>query len=198
MQKAQQMQKNDVKKRRMVKGKIEEIIYAQLKPGEDLLPALWEICKENDVKTGILLDATGSLDRVLIQREPHEPRPGTGSYGIDFAVIDGPLQVSAHGIIGWGWVPDDSVTPEPVTTRLGNRGFSWGGWEGHDTPYLHVHITVTSSSQTACGHLMLGSPVSQSNLDGTSNFTVAIAKVSGVILKATWDKTGYYHDLRAA
>lgn len=56
------------KKRNMVRGKIEEIIYARLEPGEDLLRALWDICKQNVVKTGVLLNTTGSMQKVRIMR----------------------------------------------------------------------------------------------------------------------------------
>ncbi|MGY2843528.1 hypothetical protein ACVIWU_006594 [Bradyrhizobium sp. USDA 4509] len=198
------MQNDGMKKRHnMLSGKIEEIIYAQLKPGEDLLRALWEICSENDVRTGILLDATGSLDGVRVKREPHEPRPGTGVRAIDYAVVDGPLHVSAHGLIGTGWVPDESVKPSPELVRGGGHtGFGPAGFAGHKSPYFLVHITVTSPSQTVCGHLLEGSPVSQyanyGKDDMPSDFTVAIAKVSGVVLKATLDKSGFYHELVAA
>ncbi|MCK1758977.1 DNA-binding protein [Bradyrhizobium sp. 137] len=193
------MQKDNMKKRPMLRGKIEEIIYAQLEAGEDLLRALWDICRQNDVKTGILLDATGSMAKVRIQRYPHEPREG-GIESIDFVEIPGPLEVSAHGIIGIGWVPVKSVTPSPALTRGGGHtGFGAGGWEGHESPYLHVHITVSSASQTVCGHLMEGSLLNLTNHNGKadvpSHFTVAIAKVSEVILRATFDKSGYYHDL---
>ncbi|MGY4183088.1 putative DNA-binding protein with PD1-like motif [Bradyrhizobium sp. USDA 4518] len=181
-------------KRHMVSGKIEEVIYAQLARGEDLLRALWDICKQNNVKTGILLDATGALDQVRV----HKLSPGA-IYGIDFAEIPGPLEVSAHGVIGMGWIPDKSVPPPPGISRSSyDTGFGGAGFEGHETPYFHVHITATSASQTICGHLLEGSHVGRDDkgeLHARSHFTVAIAKVSGVILRATWDKSGFYHDV---
>ncbi|UPJ79244.1 DNA-binding protein [Bradyrhizobium sp. 183] len=184
-------------KRQMLSGKIEEIIYARLEPGEDLLPALWDICKENDVKTGILLDATGSMNKVKVMRYPHESQGGLG--GINYVEIPGPLEVSAHGIIGMGWVPDQSVRPPPVWTRGGATGFGAAGFEAHESPYFHVHITVSSASQTVCGHLMEGSPIDSLTHDGKADvpthFTVAIAKASGIILRAVFDKKGYYHEL---
>ncbi|MCK1641363.1 DNA-binding protein [Bradyrhizobium sp. 157] len=190
-------------KRQAFSGKIEEVIYARLEAGEDLLRALWDICKQFDVKTGILLDATGSMQKVRVQRFPHQPRPG--NTGIDYVEIPGHLEVSAHGIIGMGWVPDKSITPESVNKadpgllQEIDTGFGVAGFEGHETPYFHVHITVSSASETVCGHLMEGSPISKNTWNGEakvpSHFTVAIAKVSGVILRATWDKAGYYHDL---
>lgn len=81
------------KSRKMYSGKIDEIIYARLEPGEDL-QALWDICEQKDVKTGILLDATGSMQRVKVMRYPHEPVKG--ARGIDYVDIQGPLEVSAR------------------------------------------------------------------------------------------------------
>ncbi|OCK53829.1 DUF296 domain-containing protein, partial [Bradyrhizobium sp. LMTR 3] len=180
-------------------GKIEEVIYAQLERGEDLLRALWDICKQNDVKTGVLLDATGSLDNARVMRLPHQPRDD--NFGVDFVDIPGPLELSAHGIIGMGWVPDKSVLP-PAFPHPEDTGFGPAGFVGHETPYFHVHVTVTSASQTVCGHLLEGSYTGRDEKNivnaSRSHFTVAIAKVSGVILKATWDKTGYYHELVVA
>ncbi|PJG50351.1 hypothetical protein CVM73_36845 [Bradyrhizobium forestalis] len=190
-----------MKDRQTCSGKFEEIIYARLEPGDDLLRALWEICKKHDVKTGILLDATGSMHNVIVQRFPHQDHGGAG---IDVVNIPGPLEVSAHGIIGMGWAPDKSVTPPSVVAPPGVTGFGFGGFAGHEAPYCHVHITVSSASQTVCGHLMEGSllhgipkevdPITRRG-EVPEHFTVAIAKVSGVVLRATWDKTGYYHEL---
>lgn len=190
-------------KRQGFRGKLEEVVYVRLNAGDDLLRSIWDICKEYDIKTGILLDATGSMQSVRLQRFPHEPRPG--NTGIDYVEIPGHLEVSAHGIIGMGWAPDKSVTAPPeLMQRRGpselDTGFgSMAGFVGHQTPYLHCHITVSSASQTVCGHLMEGSLISKNTWNGEaklpSHFSVAIAKVSGVILRATWDKEGYYHDI---
>lgn len=193
-------------KRQMFSGRIEEVIYARLNRGEDLLRALWDICKQNDVKTGVLLDATGSMDTLRVMRYPHAPQESREDYlGIDFVDIPGPLELSAHGIIGLGWVPDSSVKPPLAFTRGGGHtGFGAGGFEGHDTPYFHVHVVASSSSQTVCGHLLEGSRTSSSekhegdDIHPISHFSVAIAKVSGVILRATFDRTGFYHDIAPA
>ncbi|WP_050425875.1 PCC domain-containing protein [Bradyrhizobium tropiciagri] len=187
-------------KRPMRSGKVEEVIYARLNRGEDLLRALWDICRQNDVKTGVLLDATGAMDTIRIQKFPHMPQEARGDYlGIDFVQVPGPLEVSAHGLIGMGWVPDKSSTPPLAFTRGGGHtGFGAGGWEGHETPYCHVHITASSASQTVCGHLMEGSYTAtdeKGEMNPHSHFSVVIAKVSGVILRATYDETGFYHDI---
>lgn len=108
----------------------------------------------NNTKTGVLLDCTGSMHNVILQRFPHEYHGGAG---MDLVNVRGPLEVSARGIIGIGWVPDKSVTPHPAISREGVTGFAFAGFERHETPYSHIHITVTSASETFCGHLMEGS-----------------------------------------
>ena len=46
---------------RLVKaGKIEEVYYARLIPGEDILQAIYEICAEHEIKTGVILDGSGA------------------------------------------------------------------------------------------------------------------------------------------
>ncbi|MCK1641367.1 DUF296 domain-containing protein [Bradyrhizobium sp. 157] len=186
-----------MKKRLGMRGRIEEIIYVRLEAGEDFVHALWEICKEYDIKTGILLDATGNFAKVRLMRISREPR--RDNWGVDFLEIPGPLQVSATGILGTGWVPDN-LPPTPEFHRhYPDTGFGAGGFEGHETPYFKINITVTNVSETVCGHLLQGSLVGGVNWEGgaevPSHFTVAIAKVSGVILRATYDKSGFYHDL---
>lgn len=186
-----------MKKRLGMKGKIEQIIYVRLEAGEDFADALWDICKEYEIKTGVLLDATGNFARVRLMRISRTPQ--IDNWGVDFLEIPGPLQVSATGILGTGWVPDN-LPPSPAHRRhYPDTGFGAGGYQGHETPYFKINITVTNAYETVCGHLLQGSLIGTVNHAGKaevpSHFTVAIAKVSGVILRATYDKTGFYHDL---
>ncbi|MCK1352704.1 DNA-binding protein [Bradyrhizobium sp. CW7] len=181
-------------KRQILSGKIEEIIYAPIERGEDLLRGIWDICGQKDVKTGLLLDATGCLNQVRVHKISEDPN---AIFGIDFAEIPGYLEVSAHGIIGTGWLADKSITPEPGLIRTKHdTGFGAAGFVGHETPYCHVHITASNSSQTICGHLLEGSTVA------SQYFEVVIAKVSGVLLRAAYDKgaypANYYHELLPA
>lgn len=102
------------------------------------------------------------------------------------------MEVTAHGIIGMGWVPDMSVEPEQLPGAIRSShdtGFGAAGFTGHEAPYCHIHITGSSPTRTICGHLLEGSIIA------TQYFEVVIAKVSGVALKATFDQTGYYHHI---
>ena len=166
----------------MVKGKIEEVIYAKLSLGDDLLRSIWDICADNDVKTGILMDATGCLRTLRV----HAIKPGA-PFGVEFADIAGALEVSAHGIIGTGALKD-SVTPDDIPGLVRSShdtGFGGAGFAEHGSPYAHIHIVASNEKETICGHLLEGS------ITATEYFEVVIAKVSGVDLRATWNKSGY-------
>ncbi|MGY4408200.1 PCC domain-containing protein [Bradyrhizobium sp. USDA 3315] len=193
-------------KRQSVSGKFEEVVYTRLNAGDDLLRAFWEICEEHDIKTGLILECTGSMANVRMQRFGHDENSLQIGAGIDVVNIRGPLEVTASGVVGTGWVPDKSVTPPPELQREGMTGFGFGGFKGHETPYCHVHIVVSSNSETVCGHLLEGSylspvppPEKVDKITGRGvvpeHFTVAIAKVSGVTLRMVADKQGVYHDL---
>lgn len=178
------MQNAPTKKRPTVKGKIDEIIYAQVGYGEDLLHAIWDVCKENDVKTGVLLDATGCMKNLrvhAIAAEPGQPA------GIHYEDVPGCLEVSAHGIIGMGWV-DKSIKAEDIPGLIRSSydtGFGAAGFVEHGSPYAHIHIVGSSPKRTICGHLIEGS------FTATQYFELIIAKVSGVLLKAKYDSRGY-------
>ena len=49
-------------------GKVEEIIFARFQPGEDILYALYVICKQKDIRTGVILDGSGSAVDFTYQR----------------------------------------------------------------------------------------------------------------------------------
>ncbi|OSI71038.1 PCC domain-containing protein [Bradyrhizobium canariense] len=124
-----------------MRGKIEEIIYVRLEAGEDFVHALWDICKEYDIKTGVLLDATGNFAKVSLMRISRNP--SRDNWGVDFLEIPGPVQVSATGILGTGWVPENLPPPPASHCNYPDTGFGPGGFEGQDTPYFKFNTTVT-------------------------------------------------------
>jgi predicted DNA-binding protein with PD1-like motif len=167
------------------RGQIEEVIYARLDQGEDLMLQLHEVCKQEKVKTGVLLDVTGAMQNLYVQ---HFPAIGFNLEGdmSDVKVLEpmflhmeGPMEVSGHGLIGEGWAPGVRP-PDP-------RGFFFASFREHGDPYFHVHIVGTNGEETICGHLMEGSKIIGSR-QTTSHFTAVIAKVSGVHLRAVWDQ----------
>jgi len=62
-----------------------------------------------------------------------------------------------------GWAGCRTI-PEGSASEI-DTGCGAASVVGHETPYLHAHITATSSRQTVCGRLMEGSPSCRNNLE---------------------------------
>lgn len=184
-------------------GRIEEIIYAQLESGEDLLEAIWEICREHDITTGQILGGSGALERFRFQHFPQNPR--TVPMVIDVVTLEGPLETNVIGTIGTTIVDEDAAvvlapnaelpTEQDVFTMFGSP-YTAGG---NRAPYVHAHMTATNSTVTALGHLMPGTIVADMSLGKPvpSHFTLVIAKVTGLTLVNRLAKDGYYHEIVA-
>jgi predicted DNA-binding protein with PD1-like motif len=164
-----------------VSGKLSELVFVRLDKGQDLLQAIKDAAKEHDIKTGVVIDITGSVTKARLQKFPGKSHKANVS--IEVVEIEGPLEATGHGIIG-------------MTEGSGGIGEYKDG-----EPYVHVHMVVTSADQTICGHLMPGTFV-RSHLD-VSHFTIVLAKAEGVSLKAAFQATEdgkgrIYHDLQPA
>ncbi|MFH1485281.1 MAG: DUF296 domain-containing protein, partial [Chloroflexota bacterium] len=78
-----------------IAGKMGEIVLARFEPGEDLLVGLRSVIKERGIKTGVILDCTGSLLRARLQKFA---QVGAAEKTPVVAVeIEGPLEASGHG-----------------------------------------------------------------------------------------------------
>lgn len=200
------MEGENVMERLVRSGKIEEVIFARFQPGEDILLALYEICAQHDVKTGIILDGSGSAVDFTYQHFPINAKlcPTNVSIG----TMEGKCEISLQGTIGTtvcclqeGEVPDDTiknVLPTiPGLTDTNLDKWRWTGSEsGSGTPYIHAHCVASNKDYTVCGHLMPGTKVASGDPNKPSHFTVIIAKISGVELQAVYDnQTGFYQDL---
>ena len=187
-------------------GKIEEIIFARFLPGEDILQALYEICVEKDIKSGVIMDGSGSAVNFTYQHFPINPK--FAPTNVVIGTMEGKCEISLQGTIGTtvcnlpeGVDPDkviDGMYPT-IEGYLGNVSDKWhmiGSMAGPGTPYIHAHCTASNKDTTVCGHLMPGTKVASGDPTKPSHFTVIIAKVSGVQLQATIDdKVGFYQDL---
>ena len=192
---------------RLIKsGKIEEIIYARLLPGEDILQALYEICAEHDIKAGVILDGSGAGVNFTYQHFPINPK--FVPTNVTIGVMEGKCEMSLQGTIGItkcelspGREPDEVVDGMFPTIEgfLENTADKWhmiGSMGGPDTPYIHAHCVATNKDLTVCGHLMPGTRVASGDPEKPSHFTVVIAKVSGLEWQAVInDRTGFYQDI---
>lgn len=192
---------------RLIKSaKIDEIIYARFQPGEDILLALYDICVQKNIKTGIILDGSGSAVDFTYQHFPINAKlcPTNVSIG----TMEGKCEISLQGTIGTtvcnlpeGTDPDSAVEgvlptiPGILDTNVDKWRWT-GSMGGAGTPYIHAHCVASNKDYTVCGHLMPGTKVASGDPNKPSHFTVIIAKTSGVELQATYDsEIGFYQNL---
>jgi predicted DNA-binding protein with PD1-like motif len=185
-------------------GALEEIIFARLEPGEDLLLALFDICVEYEIRTGVILEGSGALSQFVYQHFPANPEMSV--LPIEVATMHGPCEASIKGTIGTYTVEDgfQQYSPVNLPTIKGvteTEQAKWhlaGSQNGHGTPYVHAHCTATNATYTACGHLMPGSfveVVGHGSGEVPSHFSLVIGKVSGVVLENRVDEIGNYHHI---
>ncbi len=193
---------------RLVKsGKIEEIIYARLIPGEDILLALYDICAKHNIRTGVILDGSGAGVDFTYQHFPINPK--FVPTNVTIGTMEGKCEMSLQGTIGMtvcdiqsGQTPDqviDGMYPY-VPGYLETVSDKWhmlGSAAGEGTPYIHAHCTASNKDYTVCGHLMPGTKVASGDPNKPSHFTVVIAKVSGVEWQAVVNDRvdGFYQDI---
>ena len=148
-------------------GKMSEIIFARFEPHEDLRQGLMKIIKEKDIKSGIVLSITGALEKATLE---HPSGVGEPTIPLEIIQVQGPLEVSGHGIIGQVEAPE-----------FGDSAFGLGDDFIHGDPYLHVHLTVTSAKETICGHLLDGCTVRSNH--PASHFTIILGRIDGAMVK---------------
>lgn len=193
---------------RLVKsGKVEEIFFARFEPGEDILQALYEICAEHDIKTGVILDGSGAAIDFTYQHFPINPKMVPTN--VTIGTMEGKSEISLQGTIGTtvcqnypeGSNPDeivDKVLPFiPGVLDDHVQKWNWcGSMDGPGSPYIHAHCVASNKDYTVCGHLMPGTKVASGDPKKPSHFTVIIAKVSGVELQATYDPDiGFFQNI---
>ncbi len=144
-------------------GKVESVIYAQLEPGEDLYVAIRELCKEHDIRAGLVLNIVGGLTRARLNlpvaKTGMEVPPGMKEWQA------GVIECSGVGIIGQMHGTFDLEKTTGVLYRDGD-------------PYIHVHMTIATPDETAMGHLVEGCIVR--SVHPASHFTIALAKIGGI------------------
>ncbi len=118
----------------IAEGNIKKIYALRLRPGTDLLKGLEEICKEKQIKNGVILSAIGSLDGVNYCNPIEMPEKKAGyGYG-EISHLVGPIELTnASGLICH---------------------------DKNDEINLHVHITLSDRHGNAHGgHLTEGTKV---------------------------------------
>ena len=86
---------------RLVKsGKISDVYYARLIPGEDILQAIYELCVKYDIRTGIILDGSGAGVDFTYQHFPMNKAFLDPKLNVVVATMEGKCEMSLQGTIG--------------------------------------------------------------------------------------------------
>ena len=64
----------------------------------DQLDDVMSMFGEHDIKTGVVIDITGSLTKARVQKFPSKSQ--SENVRIEVVEIDGPIEVTGHGMIG--------------------------------------------------------------------------------------------------
>ena len=143
------------------------VVMTRLDPGADLMAAVKDVCRRQEIRAGVVLSITGSLEEAVVQKF------APGRHTVHSVRVPGPIEVSGHGILGRIHAPEQ-----------GDKPFSFSGYV-HGDVYAHVHHTMTSATETICGHAMPGCLVRSHH--PVSHFTIMVAEIEGVGLDLAYD-----------
>jgi predicted DNA-binding protein with PD1-like motif len=143
---------------------ITKIIFAQLQQDGDLYNEIMEVCRQEDIKTGVILNIVGGLRKARlsmpVQATGTDSQPGVMEF-------EGLMECSGVGTIGQTLDTYDAEGKSGIIYRAGE-------------PNLHIHLTITVAGQTYMGHLIEGCVVR--SLHKQSHFTIVLAKTEGALL----------------
>lgn len=149
---------------KIVKARMTEIIWAQLDWNGDLYEEIMEICRREDIKSGVVLNIVGGLKKARLSMPVSETDSDAPPGVIE---LEGMMECSGFGTIGQTVDTYDSERVSGIYYEAG-------------TPNLHIHLTVTHAGRTYMGHLIRGCEVR--SLHKKSHFTIVLAKTEGALL----------------
>jgi predicted DNA-binding protein with PD1-like motif len=173
---------------RIVKARMGEVIWAQLDRDGDLYEEIMEICRKEDIASGVVLNIVGGLRKARLSM-PVSATDAEAPPGV--IELEGMMECSGVGIIGRTVNTYDSEAVTGIIYRAGE-------------PNLHIHLTVTHAGKTYMGHLIKGCIVR--SLHPKSHFTIVLATTHGAQLNfaVSKERTAKYpngipiHDLLQA
>jgi predicted DNA-binding protein with PD1-like motif len=171
----------------IAKAKLCELYWAQLDADGDLYDEIMEICRRENIKSGIVLNIVGGLCKARISMPVSNTDPDAPPGVLE---LSGMMECSGFGTIGQ---TIDTYDSEKVS------GIYYGAGETN----LHIHLTVTQAGKTYMGHLIKGCQVR--SLHKKSHFTIVLARTEGAMLnfRVSKETTAKYplgipiHDLQA-
>lgn len=160
----------------VAKARMDEVIWAQLDRDADLYHEIMEICRRENIRSGVVLNIVGGLRAARLSLPV-----GTTTADAQPGVIEleGMMECSGVGTIG-------------VTIETYDAESKSGIYYEKGTPNLHIHLTVTHAGKTYMGHLIPGCIVR--SLHPKSHFTIVLAKTPGALLQfsVSEEKTAAY------
>lgn len=148
----------------IAKAKMGEVIWAQLDKDADLYDEIMEICRRENIRSGVVLNIVGGLRKARISM----PIAATGADSLPGILeLEGMMEAQGVGTIGVTVDTYDSESTSGIVYKAG-------------TPNLHIHMTVTHEGKSYMGHLINGCIVR--SLHPKSHFTIVLAKTEGALL----------------
>jgi len=181
----------------------EEIIFVRLNEGEDLLKAIWNIAKENDIRAGVILEGTGALSNVVFQGIPKKKY--ACALPLDVYELGGILQTNVRGLIGItakgdaDWT-DSSIKKVPHVIENEEDFWNYHGSEGGvDTPCFQGHFAVVNKDVSVMGRVLPGTKIENAGMGKTDNlpthFSLVIGKVKGVEYRMKLNKDQFVQEI---
>lgn len=148
----------------IAKAQMGEVIWAQLDRDADLYDEIMEICRRENIRSGVVLNIVGGLRKARlslpVESTGYDAQPGV-------LELEGMMEAQGIGVIG-------------VTVDTYDAGATSGIVYNAGEPNLHIHMTVTHSGKSYMGHLLQGCIVR--SLHPRSHFTIVLAKTPGAVL----------------
>ncbi|MEJ8570485.1 PPC domain-containing DNA-binding protein [Microbaculum marinum] len=169
----------------IAKAQMGEVVWAQLDRDADLYDEIIEICRREEIRSGVVLNIVGGLYKARLSlpivSTSFEAQPG-------ILELEGMMEAQGIGTIGYTVDTYDSSKKSGIVYHAGE-------------PNLHIHMTVTHEGKSYMGHLLQGCLVR--SLHPRSHFTIVLAKTPGAVLnfRVSEEKTETYpngipiHDL---
>lgn len=148
----------------IAKASMGDVIWAQLEPDADLYLEIMEICRRENIRSGVILNIVGGLRKARLSM-PIKDTDMDSPPGV--MELEGMIECSGVGTIG---ITRDTYDSESITGIVYHA----------DTPNLHIHLTVTHAGKSYMGHLIEGCLVR--SVHPVSHFTIVLARTEGALL----------------
>lgn len=155
-----------------------EVIWAQLDRDADLYDEIIEICRRENIRSGVVLNIVGGLRKARLSLPLGATGPDAQPGILE---LEGMMEAQGIGTIGYTVDTYDSSRQSGIVYHAGE-------------PNLHIHVTITHEGRSYMGHLLQGCIVR--SLHPKSHFTIVLAKTEGAQLnfRVSEETTSKYPD----